>query len=501
MAITGKAWRCTVCGYVHRGDEPPDICPVCGATSDLFELFEEPVSTTKSQEVANRWRCLNCEYVHDGTSPPNECPVCGSPTDRFEPLNKAVASGARSRGTSPVHVVIAGAGIAGVSAAEAVRQTMPGARITLISKEDGLPYYRLNLTRYLAGEIDASSLPLHPEEWYATNTIELLCGQELCSIDSKASTISLRSGDTLAYDRLVMAIGSHPFVPPIPGANRENVTVLRTLSDADRILENCSVAADVVVIGGGLLGLETAGAIARRGPSVTLVEGHGWLLPRQLNETAGLALEQYVARSGITLFKHARTKEIAGDERVREVVFEDGRRVAAQLVVIATGVRSNSYVARLAGLSVNAGIVVDNSLKSSNPSIFAAGDVAEHHGVAYGTWGPSQFQGTIAGINAAGGESQFAGIPRSNMLKVLGYDMFSIGHVTVEDAAYRAVEAAGEDAYFQFVFRDSHIVGAILLGRTELSAKVKVVVEKQVDCSALDHTSDGKRVIDFLEQQ
>jgi nitrite reductase (NADH) large subunit len=154
-------------------------------------------------------------------------------------------------------------------------------------------------------------------------------------------------------------------------------------------------------------------------------------------------------------------------------------------VIIATGVRSNSYVARLAGLEVGRGVVVDNHLRTSAPDVFAAGDVAEHHGVSYGTWGPSQFQGSIAGMNAVGAASEFAGIPRSNMLKVLGYDMFSIGVVTPEDASYLTVEATAEGNYRYFVLRDSHLVGAILLGDTSLSPVVKKAIETSHDCSAV----------------
>ncbi len=143
---------------------------------------------------------------------------------------------------------------------------------------------------------------------------------------------------------------------------------------------------------------------------------------------------------GISIRKHACAEELVGDERVRGVVLKDGSTLPADLVVIATGVRSNSYLGRLAGLDVNRGVIVDNTLRTSHPDVYAAGDVAEHRGVNYGTWAPSQFQGTIAGMNVAGERAEFAGIPRSNMLKVLGVDMFSIGQIKPEDASYEVVE-------------------------------------------------------------
>jgi nitrite reductase (NADH) large subunit len=206
-------------------------------------------------------------------------------------------------------------------------------------------------------------------------------------------------------------------------------------------------------------------------------------MPRQLNEKAARLLEAHASSLGVRLQKNAHTREIGGDERAREVVLEDGPSLPAELVILATGVRSNSYIARLAGLDVNRGIVVNNRLQTSNTDIYAAGDAAEHRGVTYGLWGPSQFQGTIAGMNAAGGEAEFAGIPRSNMLKVLGYDMFSIGQITPEDASYRVFESEKDGGYFFFMFRDSRLVGSMLLGDTVLSSRVKNMVEKGTDCS------------------
>ncbi len=500
MSTTKKAWKCTVCGYVHYGDTPPDFCPLCGATKDLFELYEETLPTSLQENNALQWRCLNCEYIHKGESAPQNCPVCGAPADRFEGFSSEVPKISVDNNKA-LRIVIAGAGIAGVSAAEAVRKHSSNAEIKLLSKENHLPYYRLNLTRYLAGDVNEEDLPLHPEKWYESNGISLLYQKELCSIDNSQKQVKLRNGEKHKFDRLIITVGSHPFIPPFPGANRENVTPLRTKDDADFILEHCKSPIRVVVIGGGLLGLETAGALAKRGVDVTLLEGYGWLLPRQLNPKGGSLLENYVISNGIKLQKNARTKEIVGDDCVRGVLLENGETIPAELVVITTGVRSNSYVARIAGLGVNKGIIVNNFLQSSQQHIYAAGDVTEHQGVSYGTWGPSQFQGTIAGINAAGGNSEFAGIPRSNILKVLGYDLFSIGQIAGEDASYHSVEAVLNNTYSHFLFHDNRMVGAILLGKTDVSAQIKNLVEKGIDCSQLlSKAPDVNAILKFLQE-
>lgn len=495
MGVQASAWICTVCGYVHQGSEPPDECPVCGATSDLFDPYEEPAPA--GAPAAAQWRCLNCEHIHDGDTAPEVCPVCGAAADRFEPL--APESPASAIGDDDAEIIVVGAGIAGVSAAEAVRRAAPRAHVVLLSRESTLPYYRLNLTRYLAGEIDVDQLPLHPQQWYADNGIDLVLGAELTGVDSEHKTVAIKAADDRHFDKLVLAMGSHPFMPAIPGIHRDNVTPLRTLKDAERILEQAP-GSRCVVIGGGVLGLETAGALARRGIEVVLLEGHGWLLPRQLNETAGKLLEEFAKGLGLQVRRNARTKELLGDERVREVLLEDGTTIPADLVIVTTGVRANSYLARMAGLDVGRGVMVNNQLRTSHPDILAAGDIAEHRGVSYGTWGPSQFQGTIAGMNAVGGGSQFAGIPRSNMLKVLGYDMFSIGQITPEDASFATSEELVDGNYRYFVFRDSHLVGAILLGDTSLSAAVKHAVETGLDCSAIAGAS-AVEVAEFLQKR
>jgi nitrite reductase (NADH) large subunit len=495
MTTEEKTWICTVCGYVHTGSEPPGTCVICGATCDLFEPHQEPA---KVVPASSQWRCLICEYIATGSTPPEVCPVCGAPADRFEAHAPEAMTNTLGAGGKQT-VVIVGGGIAGISAAESVRKGSPEAEIVLISKEADLPYYRLNLTRYLAGEITSEQLPLYTESWYHENKVALRLSTEVRSVNPQEKRLQICGADDIHYDSLILAMGSHPFVPPMPGASRENVTVLRTRRDADFILDHVRTGAQCVIIGGGLLGLETAGALARQGGGVTLVESFGWLLPRQLNQTAALRLEDHVRSLGIQLRKKVTIKEIVGDERVHGVLLDNGETIPADLVVISTGVRSNSYLARLAGLEVDSGIIVSNTLQTSIPDIYAAGDVAEHQGVTYGTWGPSQFQGSIAGLNVAGTPTEFAGLPRSNMLKVLGVDMFSVGCIQPEDGSYQIIEGIDNDNYFYFLFRDCHMAGAVLLGDTSASASAKHAVEQRSDClPILKGSRSVKAVLDYL---
>jgi nitrite reductase (NADH) large subunit len=496
MSDTEKAWRCLVCGYIHRGPEPPDFCPVCGAGSEDFEEFKE--EKPAAEAAASQWECLNCNYIHKGSSPPGICPVCGAEQDRFEALDASGES--QGRGDFSGHLVIVGGGIAGVSAAESFRQITDTGSATLISSEADIPYYRLNLTRLLAGEIEPDALPIHPASWYDQNNIDLCSSTEVRSIDTEGKRVELSSGKKIPFDRMIITAGAHPFIPPIGGVHRECVTSLRTLPQVRSILELLKPGMECTVIGGGLLGIEAAGALAARGASVSLLESHDWLMPRQLNRRAGEILEDYITGLGITLLKQARSRELLGDEHIAEVGLEDGRSVRTDMAVICTGIRPNSHLARRIGLDVNKGIIVDNHLASSHPDILAAGDVAEHRGQLYGNWSSSQFQGSIAGMNAAGAASEFGGLPRSNTLKVLGLDMLSIGRINPEDGSFRVYEQEDAGTYYRFIFHDHYLVGTVLLGDTSITAAVKHAVETKTDFSRLlDHGADTADLISTLK--
>jgi nitrite reductase (NADH) large subunit len=450
------------------------------------------------QVAADQWACLNCDYIHHGATPPVTCPVCGLPADQFEPCRSVPAVGAPEQ--EAISIVIVGAGVAGVSAAESIRRASPAAGITLLSKEPDLPYFRLNLTRYLAGEIAVDNLFIHPEEWYRENGIKLRLATELRDIDPDSRRLTLSHDEVLAYDRLILAMGSHPFVPPIPGINRESVTVLRTVRDADGILGQCRPGLPCAIIGGGVLGLETAGALARRGVSVTLLEGFGWLMPQQLNQTAGDLLARYATDLGISIRTNVRITQIDGDDRVRSIILESGESIPAELVIVTAGVRSNTYLLRRANLEVNQGVVVTDTLQTSRKEIFAVGDIAEHRGMTYGAWAPAQFQGVIAGLNALGKKVEFAGIPRSNTLKVLNYELFSIGQVHPHDGSFQTFDSREHGQYHCFVFRDGQLVGAILLGEMRLAAAIKNLIEKKISCTDLLHANpDIKDILAYIE--
>ena len=480
-----KAWRCVVCGYIHHGDAPPDECPVCGAPRSEFEPHtEQPPAAPKS--VAKMWRCKACNYYHEGIEPPDECPICGAGRDQFEAefTNETTPEPAAATTPGGLRIVIVGGGIAGLSAAEAARKTLPNASITLVNKEPDFPYYRINLTRYLAGEANDFSLLIHEPKWYEERQIEVVTGAEVIELIPAKKTVVLRSGREIIYDRLILAQGAHANLPPFPGLRREGVFAIRSFHDAHIVLNALRAHPRCVCIGGGLLGLETAGAIARNGGKVTILENSTHLMQRQLNPRAGELLKNFAATVGVKVRVLAKTKEIVGDEHVAGVLLEDGSVEPADIVIVATGVQSNTYLARRAGIEANKGLLVNDHLQTSLPDVYAAGDAAEHRGVLYGSWSAAQYQGTIAGLNAAGQKTEFGGIPRSHTLKVLGLGLTSIGRIEPEGADGKVLEEETGGNYRRFVFQNNRLVGGILLGDTGGAAALNKAIETGEDFSA-----------------
>ncbi len=432
MESEGKAWRCTVCGYLHYGDAPPMECPVCSASADAFELINATAQTTANDSRAQT-------------------------------------------------LIIVGAGIAGLSAAEAARDTAPDAKIILFSAEAERPYYRLNLTRFLAGEIADDALPIHPLDWYESNRIELKLLTAVDKILPNEKVVELGHGLKVEYDKLIVTTGAAPLIPPIAGNQLPHVFTLRTAEDAKIILAKVRPGMKVVGIGGGILGLENAGALARRGATVTVVEAFRHLMPQQLNPAGSEVLANHLNTLGIRVLEGAEVAQI--DEGA--VWLKDGQQVPAEMVVITAGVRSNTGLLKSAGLPVNKGVLVDNFMRTSNPDILAAGDVCEHDGVMYGSWAAAQYQGRISGMNAAGTAAEFGGIPRSHTLKVLGKGLFSIGQIQEPDGSYRRVEDYPGGNYRMFMIHDGILVGTLLIGDLSLATPVRKAIEARTRLGSL----------------
>jgi nitrite reductase (NADH) large subunit len=449
------------------------------------------------QNTDKTWRCSICGYIHYGEEAPEVCPICDAKAEDFKQINAVVRPERRDAGRE--RVVIVGAGIAGVSAAEAVREHAPAAEIVLVSREADFPYMRLNLTRLLAGEFAEKNMPLHSEGWYDEHRIELLRGVSAERLILTDKSVQLDTGRAVQFDKLIVATGSHPFVPPVPGIALENVFTVRTLEDVHRILDAVKAGSRVVCIGGGILGLETAGALAKQEAAVTVLEAFEYLMPMQLNPEGSNVLEKHLGTLGIEVVTQAVADCIVGDGHVTGVHLKRGQLLPADVVVVTTGDRANAELLEDAGLTVKKGALVDNFLRTSNPDIYAVGDVAEHDGVRYGAWSPAMYMGKIAGMNAAGVPTEFGGIPRSHLLKVLGKPMLSIGTIKPPDGSYRMIEDHADEGYRMFMFRDGRMAGCLLIGKLKLMKPVRKAVQANMDMTEiLNPNTTAAEIAEYL---
>jgi len=360
--------------------------------------------------------------------------------------------------------VIAGAGLAGIEAAGAIRQHDADGRIVVVGDES-LPFYsRIRLPEFVAGTVERDKLVVKKPTWYDERAIELIVGRRVASVDASGRTITIDDGTSIAYDALILATGARCFVPPFPGADLDGVVAVRSVDDAAELRRRCQGGGPVVVIGGGLLGLEMAAARGTFAERVVVVEIAPWLLPRQLDREGGYLLQSMLEAKRLEFRTAAQVAAVTGETSVTGVRLADGEELPATVVVVSAGVRPNTDLARAGGCTLGKGIVVDDRMATSVDGIFAAGDCTEHRGRLYGIWPAAEAQGRVAGAAAAGAEASYGGTVPSNRLKVTGIDVFSAGDFD-PDGKLRAEIERGEGTYRKLVHdSDDMVVGAILIG-------------------------------------
>ncbi len=389
--------------------------------------------------------------------------------------------------------VIVGNGVAGVTAAQALVQADPNGETHIFGREP-YPYYRRpQLWELIAGQIEQEAVFYRPAEWYAERGIHLHLGIEVVALDPAAHSVTLADGTRVPYDRLLLATGGRAFVPECEGNDREGVFTLRTLDDALAIKAYAQKVSTALVIGGGLLGLETARALATAGLKVTVVEFFPYLLPRQLDAEGAQVLQALLEAQGIEVVTGATTEAILGTPCAECIRLKGGTILAGELVLFSTGMRSEVELARAAGLGVNRGVVVDEHLQTSAPDVYAAGDVAEFEGRVYGIIPPAIEQARVAAANmVAPGSALYAGSIPSTTLKVAGAEVTTLGEALAEGEEYTVLRHADTATrrYRKFVLREGRIVGAILLNDSERARPVAQLIGKEVDVSPVDRLLD-----------
>jgi nitrite reductase (NADH) large subunit len=364
-------------------------------------------------------------------------------------------------------IVVVGNGMAGVACVENILKKRGDLDITIFGDETHPNYNRIMLSLVLAGEKQASDIVLNDVDWYRDNRIHARLGVAVESIDREARLVIDAEGRATPYDRLILATGSSAFIPPIPGVDKGNVHVFRTLDDTRAMMSKARKGLKAAVIGGGLLGLEAARGLQVRGCDVTVIHLAPTLMERQLDSTGGEYLKRRIESLGIRVMLPRQTAALSGNGHVQGLRFADGEELDAELVVIAAGIRPNADLARQAGLRVNRGVVVNDFMETSDPRIFAVGECTEHNGQTFGLVAPLFDQARVlaAAITGQPGSGFSAPNPAAR-LKIMGVDIFSAGSIDESETGVEVIryEDASLGAYKKLFLKDSRLTGMILVG-------------------------------------
>ena len=365
-------------------------------------------------------------------------------------------------------IVVIGAGMAGGRIVEEIlKRDDTRFDISIIGAESLPTYDRIQLSPVLAGEKSFEQIVTHSQEWYDANGVKTHFGYWVQSIDAAGKFVTLHDGQTIAYDKLILAMGSDPIRLPLPGADLHGVVAFRDLHDVDAMQKAAELGGEAVVIGGGLLGLEAAYGLAKRGMKATVIHLVDVLMERQLDEAAGRLLEKALLERGVTSVLNAQSEAILGETHVEGLKLKDGRVIPASLLVMAVGIRPHVEPAKSSGLKVERGIVVDDQMRTSEPDIFAVGECAQHRGQCYGLVAPIwEMCRTVADVlTEAKPDSEYHGSSLATRLKVSGVDLYSAGQFSggegYEDVVFRD---PSRGVYKRLVIKQNKLAGCVLFG-------------------------------------
>ncbi|WP_082221429.1 NAD(P)/FAD-dependent oxidoreductase [Herbaspirillum chlorophenolicum] len=364
-------------------------------------------------------------------------------------------------------LVVIGNGMAGMRTVEELLKLAPELYdITVFGAEPHGNYNRIMLSPVLAGDKSIDDIMLNTREWYAQNGITLHAGDPVEHIDRRRRAVRSRSGVEVQYDRLLLATGSTPFIIPVPGHALPGVIAFRDIQDVDAMLEAARTHRHAVVIGGGLLGLEAANGLMRQGMEVTVVHVTDTLMNQQLDKPAAELLKKALEAKGLRFLLNASTAEIVGPDRVSAVRFKDGSEIPADLVVMTAGVRPNIALAKSAGLHCERAIIVDDTLQTYDPRIYAVGECVQHRKATFGLVAPIWDQARVCGAHLAGaGHRRYVQQATATKLKVTGVDLYSAGDfIGAEDTEDLVLRDPRRGVYKRLVLRGSRLVGAVLYG-------------------------------------
>ena len=398
------------------------------------------------------------------------------------------SGGASPGAPSRPRLVVIGNGMAGMRTVEELLKLAPDLYdITVFGAEPYGNYNRILLSPVLAGEKTVDDIILNTRDWYAQNGIRLHAGDPVIAIDRRRRIVRSQSGVEVGYDRLLLATGSKPFLIPVPGHDLPGVIAFRDIQDVETMLAAARSHRHAVVIGGGLLGLEAENGLMRQGMSVTVVHVMDSLMERQLDRSASALLQQALERKGLRFLLRANTAEIVGPERVTAVRFDDGTEIPADLVVMTAGVRPNIDLAKQAGLHCERAIVVDDTLQTYDPRVYAVGECVQHRTATFGLVAPIWDQARVCGAHLAGaGHRRYVQRATATKLKVTGVELYSAGDfIGGPDSEDLVLRDPRRGVYKRLVIEDNRVVGAVLYGDVKEGAWYFELIQNRTDISSL----------------
>lgn len=427
------------------------------------------------------WKCVVCGEILEGPEKPLKCPVCGAGEEAIIPYEPEATEFVS---TEPLKLLLIGSGTAAFNAALEARKRNKAASIEILSREPYLPYFRPTVTKKIAQRGTAENSLIKPQAWYDEQKITVTLNTEVTAIHPESKTLTLADKTSRSYDKLLIATGASAFIPPFPGSKLSGVITLREYTDAENLHRRLADGEKkIAVIGGGLLGLETAWALIRLGHNVTVIEALPSILPRQIDPEGAPMLAKRI-NAHCKMVSGICVESIEGVDHVTGVRLKDGSNIPADLVVISAGIRSNIQLAQSAGIACEQGITVNERMETSLSDIYAAGDCAVCQGIFNGLWETAVKQGQTAGANMVGDRTQtFTAQIAGATFFAFGTTLFSVGDLGLNpDRKYEVISARDEirGTYKKFFFSEKKMVGGVLLGDVNLTPQLLKGVSESI---------------------
>lgn len=393
-------------------------------------------------------------------------------------------------GEKELNYVIIGGSAAGISAIEAIRKRDKESKITVISDEKFPLYSRCLLSYYLAGEIPVEKLHYKNEDFFTRNKVIALLGKRAEAVNAKERVVNLANGDNVRFDKLLIATGGTPQMPELAGAEKKGLFCLRTVKDAQAIRNMLGEVKEAVVLGGGLIGLKAAYALAANKIKVAVVVRSSQILSQTTDQPSAEIIERHIAQQGITVMKGRSAKELKGGEKIEKILLDDGSELSVQLVVVGKGVKPNIDLVKDAGVETDWGIKVNEFQETNVEGIFAAGDCAETFDLARGKvtvnalWPLAVEQGRVAGLNMSGEKAIYDGSVGMNSIDFFGRPIIACGVTRPkEEGITELVYRRGDEVYKKLLLKDNKLIGMVLVGEIEQAGVIHALMKKQVDVS------------------